>query len=74
MQIIIHVLIFQELDDEDWDYKGPEMISSNSVTFSIDEKEAHGLRIVKVFENKITHEYFTLEKIPKKVTLEENIE
>ena len=59
------------MDNEDLDYKGPEMISTNSVTYSIDDAELHGIRIVKVFENHITHQYFTLENIPKKVSLED---
>jgi hypothetical protein len=45
------------------------MITSNSVGMSLDQDVAPGIRIVKVYENHLTHEYFEVDKIPTSVQL-----
>ena len=51
------------------DYEGPEMITSNSVGMSLDKACVEGIRIVRVYENCLKHQYYDVDSIPTSVTM-----
>lgn len=59
------------LDKPDETYFGPEMIVTDSVGLSHDSTacQREGLRIFRVYEDRLTHEYFTLDNLPTEVAL-----
>ncbi len=61
--------VVNPMEAVDENYEGPEMITSNSVGMSLDQAQGAGIRIVKVTENAISHEYFEVDAIPTSVTL-----
>jgi len=59
----------EHIDQEDKEYEGPELITTSSIGMPLDETSP-GIRIVKVYEQKIEHQYYSLENIPKKIEFE----
>ena len=57
----------QILEKEDVDYDGPEMVTTNSVGMSLDENCPPGIRIVRVYEDRVTHRYFAIDDIPTSI-------
>lgn len=53
-----------EYVNEDAEYTGPEMVSTSSVTISA------GLRVLKVYEDDITHEFLAIDDIPKAICID----
>lgn len=50
-------------------YNDVEMITTSAIGLQINNDKDSGLRIVRVLEDKIHHEYFELDKIPSNVDL-----
>lgn len=46
-----------------------EMITTSAIGLQIENDKDSGLRIVRVLEDKICHEYYELDTIPTKITL-----
>lgn len=50
-------------------YNDVEMVTTSAIGLQINNDKDSGLRIVRVMEDKIHHEYYELDKIPSKVDL-----
>lgn len=61
--------VVNPLEAIDEKHPGPEMITTNSVGMSLDSEVAPGVRVVKVYENHLTHEFFEVDKIPTSVQM-----
>ena len=45
------------------------MVVCNSAAKSLDDTSPPGITLVRVYEDHIEHEYFSLDEIPKKIDL-----
>lgn len=59
----------EEFANEDASYDGPELVVTNSVSLS-NASSLAGVRVVRVYETEIKHEFFALDEIPRNFSVE----